>query len=220
MYPCTRKVSKSSLYQGPSYRVLWLILSFLPSSVGDRVGAGKWRRMSWSWGSSLSATRFCPVCAVLPPWTALTQNHGMLQFSTLWSRNIDSLRSLGCLSLSMPEPKGPRILPCSCSCWAHAPHPGASPCRWNVRPSWFSSTTVSCPTTSGCSSRACTSSLCWWRHSSLKGDTSTGTPLLAGVGSWLWLGQAQVLWSGVSRCVFGSAFRKCQVRRRHCPARV
>lgn len=78
------------------------------------------------------------------------------------------------------------------------PHSPGSVHRWNARPQWFSSTTALCPTTSGCSSRACTSSPCWWRLSSLRGDISTGTSLLAGVGHWLRPGWAQASWPGIS----------------------
>lgn len=78
------------------------------------------------------------------------------------------------------------------------PRPPGSVRRWNARPRWFSSTTASCPTTSGCSSRACTSSPCWWRPSSPRGDTSAGTSSLAGVGHWLRPGQAQAPWPGKS----------------------
>lgn len=70
-------------------------------------------------------------------------------------------------------------------------------CSWSVEPWWFFSTTASSPTTSGSSSRVCTSSLCWWRPSSLRGGISTGTSSLAGVrrghthaGRWI-----RALWS-------------------------
>lgn len=55
------------------------------------------------------------------------------------------------------------------------------PRRWRVEQWWYSSITVSFLTTSGSSSRVSTSSLYWWRPSSLKRDTSTGTSSLAGV---------------------------------------
>lgn len=52
---------------------------------------------------------------------------------------------------------------------------------WSVEQWWYSSTTASSPTTSGSSSRVCTSSLYWWRPSSPRSGTSTGTSSLAGV---------------------------------------
>lgn len=55
------------------------------------------------------------------------------------------------------------------------------PWSWSVEQWWCSSITASSRTTSGCSSRVCTSSRCWWKPSSLRRDTSTGTSSSAGV---------------------------------------
>lgn len=53
--------------------------------------------------------------------------------------------------------------------------------RWGVRQWWSSSITVWCQTTSGSSSKVSISSRCWWKPSSLRDATSTGTPSSAGV---------------------------------------
>lgn len=58
------------------------------------------------------------------------------------------------------------------------------PWSWSVEPWWYSSITVSFQTTSGSSSRASTSSPCWWRLSSLRRDISTGTSSSVGVRHW------------------------------------
>lgn len=167
----------------------------------------------------LSTSPF-PACN-LPTWAASTKSHRMPPSSALPSKNVLSLSSSRYLSPTLPVLKALRTHCLVLWSWIwgffwkleNLKFPGRwPPCRWNARPSWFSFTTALCPTTSGCLSRACISSHCWWRPSSLREDTSTGTSLLAGVGlCCAWMGSGLLV-----RYVLSCDFQGVAVRREQC----